>query len=245
MVGVITGLRSEDQTGFGDERLDGVWSVLDALEPAAHDRGLVLWRVGAPPVKVFEPKVHVAEVAAVFLDQVADGVIGDRRPSHCSASQAWNRSTSVNPSFAARRIEPTLAVWVASTTGSPGRRPSNQPSAAAHASVAYPNPTPAAGTGSRDRPSRRRPGGVGGRPPRSARAVDALRRGRSDPGGRHSDTRGMAPERAGGVPHLAYRRGARRHGQEWPLSRPDTRYAGQERTPGPIQGYCRRLRPGR
>src|SRR6266545_481920 len=178
MVGVITGLRSEDQTGFGDERLDGVWSVLDALEPAAHDRGLVLWRVGAPPVKVFEPKVHVAEVAAVFLDQVADGVIGDRRPSHCSASQAWNRSTSVNPSFAARRIEPTLAVWVASTTGSPGRRPSNQPSAAAHASVAY-------------------------------------------------------------------RRGARRHGQEWPLSRPDTRYAGQERTPGPIQGYCRRLRPGR
>ena len=64
----------------------------------------------------------------------------DHTPSHCSASQAWNRSTSVNPSFAATRIEPTLAVWVVSTTGSPGRTPSNQSSAAAHASAAYPNP---------------------------------------------------------------------------------------------------------
>ena len=27
-----------------------------------------------------------------------------RMPNHCSASQAWNRSTSVNPSFAARRL---------------------------------------------------------------------------------------------------------------------------------------------
>ncbi len=44
----------------------------------------------------------------------------------------------MNPSFAARRIEPTLAVWVVSTTGSPGRTASNQSSAAAHASAAYP-----------------------------------------------------------------------------------------------------------
>jgi hypothetical protein len=42
----------------------------------------------------------------------------------------------MNPSFAARRIEPALAVWVVSTTGSPGRAPSNHSSAAAHASVA-------------------------------------------------------------------------------------------------------------
>lgn len=59
-------------------------------------------------------------------------------PSHCSAPQASNRTTSVNPSFAARRMEPTLAVWVVSATGSPGRTPSNQSSAAAHASAAYP-----------------------------------------------------------------------------------------------------------
>lgn len=52
-----------------------------------------------------------------------DGVTGDHMPSHCSAPHASNRSTSVNPSSAARRIEPTLAVWVASTTGSPGSAP--------------------------------------------------------------------------------------------------------------------------
>ena len=60
-------------------------------------------------------------------------------PSHCSAPHASNRSSSVNPSFAARRIERTLAVWVASITGSPGSASANQPSAAAHASAAYPN----------------------------------------------------------------------------------------------------------
>jgi len=65
-----------------------------------------------------------------------DGVAGDRWPSHCSASQAWNRCASVNHSFAARRIEATLAVWVWSTTGSPGRAPSNQSSAGAQASAA-------------------------------------------------------------------------------------------------------------
>ena len=65
---------------------------------------------------------------------------GDRMPSHCSAPQASNRSTSVNPSFAASRIEPAFAVWVASTTGSPGSSPANQPRAAVHASAAYPHP---------------------------------------------------------------------------------------------------------
>ena len=65
---------------------------------------------------------------------------GDHTPNHCSAPYASNRSTSVNPSFAARRIERSLAVWVKSTTGSPGSAPANQPSAAAHASAAYPNP---------------------------------------------------------------------------------------------------------
>lgn len=69
-----------------------------------------------------------------------DGVTGDRRPNHCSASQASNRPASVNPNFAARRIERALAVWVKSTTGSPGSSPASQPSAAAHASRAYPNP---------------------------------------------------------------------------------------------------------
>jgi hypothetical protein len=69
-----------------------------------------------------------------------DGVTGGRMPNHCSAPQASNRSTSVNPSFAARRIERALAVWVKSTTGSPGSVSSSQPSAAAHASAAYPNP---------------------------------------------------------------------------------------------------------
>lgn len=72
----------------------------------------------------------------------AGGVTGGRRPNHCSASQAWNRSTSVNPSFAARRIEPTLAVWVASTTGSPGRTPSSQSSAAAHLGGVPESPRP-------------------------------------------------------------------------------------------------------
>jgi hypothetical protein len=76
---------------------------------------------------------------AVSSQTQLDGVTGDHMPSHCSAFQASNRSTSVNPSFAARCIELTLAVWVVST-GSPGRTPSNQPSAAAHASAAYPNP---------------------------------------------------------------------------------------------------------
>ena len=61
-------------------------------------------------------------------------------PNHCSAPQAWYRSTSVKPNFAARRIERALAVWVLSTTGSPGSASSSQPSAAAHASAAYPNP---------------------------------------------------------------------------------------------------------
>jgi hypothetical protein len=59
-------------------------------------------------------------------------------PNHCSAPQASNRPASVNPSFAARRIERALAVWVKSTTGSPGNSPASQPSAAAHASAAYP-----------------------------------------------------------------------------------------------------------
>jgi hypothetical protein len=61
-------------------------------------------------------------------------------PHHCSAPQAWYRSASVNPSCAARRIERELAVWVKSTTGSPGSSLASQPSAAAHASAAYPNP---------------------------------------------------------------------------------------------------------
>ncbi len=61
-------------------------------------------------------------------------------PSHCSASHASNRSTSVNPSLTASRIEPALALWVVSTTGSPGSVSSSQPSAAVHASAAYPNP---------------------------------------------------------------------------------------------------------
>jgi hypothetical protein len=55
-------------------------------------------------------------------------------------AQYRDRSTSMNPSFAARRIERTLAVWVASTTVSPGSAPANQSSAAAHASAAYPRP---------------------------------------------------------------------------------------------------------
>jgi hypothetical protein len=70
----------------------------------------------------------------------SDGVTGDHMPNHCSAPQASNRPASVNPSFAARRIERALAVWVKSTTGSPGSSPTSQPSAAAHASAAYPNP---------------------------------------------------------------------------------------------------------
>ena len=85
------------------------------------------------------PGAGGAAVSGVPAAQ-SDGVAGDHMPNHCSASQASNRSSSVNPSFAARRIEPTLAVWVESTTGSPGSAPANQPSAAAHASAAYPNP---------------------------------------------------------------------------------------------------------
>lgn len=42
----------------------------------------------------------------------ASGATEDHTPNHCSASYASNRSSSVNPSFAARRIERTLAVWV-------------------------------------------------------------------------------------------------------------------------------------
>lgn len=64
----------------------------------------------------------------------------DHTPNHCSAPYSSNRSTSVNPSFAARRNERSLAVWVQSTTGSPGSAPTNQPSAAAHPSAAYPHP---------------------------------------------------------------------------------------------------------
>jgi hypothetical protein len=59
--------------------------------------------------------------------------------------------------------------------------------------------------------------GVGGRPPRPARAADALRGGRSDPGGRRSDASRVALERAGAAPHLAYAHGTRCDGQEWPF----------------------------
>ena len=88
------------------------------------------------------------------------GVTGDRTPSHCSASQAWNRSTSVNPSFAARRIERSLAVWVESTTGSPGSD-AVEPVECRRARLGGVPESPrlAAGTGSRDRPSPRQPDG--------------------------------------------------------------------------------------
>jgi hypothetical protein len=67
-------------------------------------------------------------------------VAKDHTPNHCSAPYSSNRSTSVNPSFAASRIEGSLAVWVQSTTGSPGSAAANQASAAAQASAAYPRP---------------------------------------------------------------------------------------------------------
>lgn len=68
----------------------------------------------------------------------ADGVTEDHMPNHCSAPYSSNRSTWVNPSFAATRIERSLAVWVLSTTGSLGCAPANQSSAAAHASAGVP-----------------------------------------------------------------------------------------------------------
>ena len=61
---------------------------------------------------------------------------GDHKPSHCSAPPASNRSTSTKPGLAARRIEPTFAVRVVSTTGSPGTAAASQPRAAAHPSAA-------------------------------------------------------------------------------------------------------------
>jgi hypothetical protein len=61
-------------------------------------------------------------------------------PNHCSAPYSSNRATSTNPSFAARRIERVLAVWVVRTAVSPGNASANQPSAAVHASAAYPCP---------------------------------------------------------------------------------------------------------
>jgi hypothetical protein len=64
----------------------------------------------------------------------------DHTPDHCSAPYAAKRSSSMNPSFAATRIERSLAVWVRSTTGSPGSATANQSSAAAQASTAYPRP---------------------------------------------------------------------------------------------------------
>lgn len=42
----------------------------------------------------------------------ACGATEDHTPSHCSAPYASNRSSSLNPSFAASRIERALAVWV-------------------------------------------------------------------------------------------------------------------------------------
>ncbi|SDT23559.1 hypothetical protein SAMN04515669_3202 [Jiangella sp. DSM 45060] len=69
-----------------------------------------------------------------------DDRAGNHTPHHCSAPYASYRSTSVKPSLAARRIERSLAVWVDSTTGSPGCAPANRSSAAAHASAAYPCP---------------------------------------------------------------------------------------------------------
>ena len=36
--------------------------------------------------------------------------VSEDMPNHCSAPNAWYRSTSVNPSFAARRIARSLAV---------------------------------------------------------------------------------------------------------------------------------------
>jgi hypothetical protein len=57
----------------------------------------------------------------------ADGVTEDRTPNHCSAPYSSNRSASVNPSFAARRIARSWAIWVAtlvrpSAFAAPARR---------------------------------------------------------------------------------------------------------------------------
>lgn len=67
-----------------------------------------------------QPRLSAGRAAAnlsegLIVDRGADqpdGVSEDHTPNHCSAPHASNRSSSVNPSFAARRIELALAVWV-------------------------------------------------------------------------------------------------------------------------------------
>jgi hypothetical protein len=75
------------------------------------------------------PTAHVDSRAKTWRFQ-PDGVPEDHTPNHCSAPYSSHRSTSVNPSFAARRTGRSLAVWVQSTTGSLGSTAANQSSAA-------------------------------------------------------------------------------------------------------------------
>src|SRR6478752_5572421 len=58
---------------------------------------------------------------------------GHLTPNHCSAPNSSNRATSAKPSLSARRSELTLAVWVQSTSGSPGSAASDQARTAAQA----------------------------------------------------------------------------------------------------------------
>ena len=96
---------------------------------------------------------------AVSSQTQLDGVTGDHMPSHCSAPQASNRSTSVNPSFAA-----THRADVGGLGGEHhllAGKDAVEPAECRHARLRRRTriPTPAAGTGNRDRPAPRQPSG--------------------------------------------------------------------------------------
>ncbi len=122
------------------------------FKPWPHDPGPSFgWAAEAPLalvcalVRSWEERLG-ARVVAGFGSALTERLVGrrhwrswwdwDHSPNHCSAPHASYRPTSVKPSFAARRIERVLAVWVQRTTGLPGSAAANQASTAPHASAA-------------------------------------------------------------------------------------------------------------
>lgn len=98
----------EGSGGLGHRGGGGVHDGVEPFERRA-DRG------GRRQPRLSAGRAAANLSAGLIVDRGADqpdGVSEDHTPNHCSAPHASNRSSSVNPSFAARRIELALAVWV-------------------------------------------------------------------------------------------------------------------------------------
>lgn len=114
VIGGVVAARTGAQAGLegsGGLGHRGGGGVHDGVEPFERraDRG------GRRQPRLSAGRAAANLSAGLIVDRGADqpdGVSEDHTPNHCSAPHASNRSSSVNPSFAARRIELALAVWV-------------------------------------------------------------------------------------------------------------------------------------